>query len=113
MRRIYLAVVALFLINMFLLGCQSTQGNQGVMNNYVVNAIEAEWIRDGLPIEYDNEKWYPTDNAESLQDSEVYLLGEYKGVQFFVDKMDVKPYNRLYTKFSKNKFRFFEKKAND
>ncbi len=43
-------------------------------------------------------------------DSEVLLLGEYRNVQFFIDKIDVRPYARLYTKFANNQFRFFKKR---
>ena len=71
---------------------------------------EAEWIRNGEPVEFEGERWYPQDGIENLLDSEVYQVGEYRSVPVFVEMTDVKPYDRLYTKFSKNKFRFFEKK---
>lgn len=95
-------------------GCQSTGGNIGHVHSFPLTAMEAEWIRNGEPIEFEEELWYPADNVESFLDSEMNLVGEYQGVQFFIDKVDVRPYDRLYTKFSRNKFRFFEKrKAND
>ena len=72
-------------------------------------AMEAEWIRNGEPIEFEDELWYPADSIEIFLDSEVSLIGEYQGVQFFIDKVDVRPFERLYTKFGRNKFRFFEK----
>jgi len=93
----------------FLTGCQTTKRNVGQLHTYRLAASEAEWIRNGEPIEFEGEKWYPADGTESLLDSEGYLTGEYRGVQFFVDKIDVRPYDRLYTKFSKNKFRYFTK----
>ena len=52
-------------------------------------------------------------DVENLMDSEVFQIGEYKDVQIFVDKLDVKPYQRIYTKFAKNKFRYFVRIKND
>ena len=48
-----------------------------------------------------------------MEDSEVYQIGIYKGVQIFVEKTDTKPYDRIYTKFDKNKFRYFERREDD
>ena len=89
-------------------GAMQEQGNVGQLQSYPVPVVEAEWIRNGEPIQFDGETWYPIDGVENFLDSEVYLVGEYEKVQFFVDREDVKPYNRLYTKFGKNKFRAFE-----
>ena len=106
---------AAFLLLLFLpavfLGCagSSRSGNVGNVFSYPVPSDEALWIRDGEPIEFEEDLWYPADGTEGFLDAEVELLGEYRGVQFFVDKTDVKPYNRLYTKFARNKFRYFEK----
>ncbi len=71
---------------------------------------EPDWIRDGLPIEYDHSLWYPTREVENLLDAEVYLLGESRGVKFFCDRTDIKPFERIYTRFGKNRYRAFEKK---
>jgi hypothetical protein len=71
---------------------------------------ESEWIRNGEPIEFEGKAWHPQDGIESLQDSEVLLMGTYRDVRFFIDKLDVRPYDRLYTKFDTNKFRYFELK---
>ncbi len=94
----------------FLVGCQTSSGNVGQLQRYMVPSSEADWIRNGEPIIFEGAQWYPVDDVEILQDTEMYILGKYRGVQFFVEKIDVQPYNRLYTKFGKNKFRFFEKK---
>ena len=83
------------------------------MQTYPVQSTEPVWIRNGEPIEFEGELWYPMDGVETLLDAEVYILGEYRGVQFFVDKVDVRPYDRLYTKFGKNAFRYFEKREHD
>ncbi len=91
-----------------LAGCASWKKKKEVPKTYPIQGIEAQWIRDGEPIEYGGKKWCPLDMTENLLDSEVFYLGTYRGVQFFVEKVDVKPYNRLYTKFAKNKFRVFE-----
>lgn len=91
-------------------GSNSSTGN---LQSYPVPSIEASWIRDGKPVEYDGHLWYPINDVEILMDSEVYQVGEFQGVQIFVDKLDTKPYKRLYTKFSRNKFRYFEQRPND
>lgn len=74
---------------------------------------EPKWIQDGEPIEFEGELWYPTDEIEILLDSEVYLMGEYKGTQYFIEKVDVRPYTRLFTKFGHNKFRIFSRVRQD
>ena len=98
-----------------LAGCAgSSVSNGGQLESYRAPAQEAEWIINGDPIEYDGKLWYPQDGTANLYDAEVYLIGEYRGVQFFVEKIDVKPYNRLYTKFGRNQYRYFElKKENE
>jgi len=103
-----------FLILVFLGGCSTTNtGNDGQVQSYPVPIIESQWIRNGEPIEFDSYKWYPVNDYEVLQDNEVLQIAEYKGVQVFVEKIDTKPYERLYTKFDKNKFRYYERREND
>ncbi len=83
--------------------------NRGMMPTYAFTNVEPEWIRNGEPIEFEGHKWYPKDGIDSLTDAEVLQIGEYRGVKFFIDKIDVRPYDRLYTKFGVNKYRYFEK----
>ncbi len=90
-----------------LTGCVSHTSNGGQLTMYRTPSMEAAWIRNGDPILFDGTLWYPTDNVENIQDAEVYLMGEYQEVQFFIEKTDVKPYDRLYTKFGENQFRSF------
>ena len=98
----------------FLGGCASlNSGNNGQVQSYPSPVVEAGWIRNGEPIAFEGQKWYPVNDYEVLQDSEVYQVGEFKGVQVFVEKIATKPYDRLYTKFDKNKFRYFERRDND
>ena len=107
-------VACSLIAGLWLTGCMhSPTNNEGQVQSYSAPTIEAGWIRDGQPIDYDGKKWYPVNDVEVLMDSEVYQVGEYKGVQIFVDKLDTKPYQRLYTKFSKNKFRYYEKRDHD
>jgi hypothetical protein len=98
----------------FLGGCASgNSGNNSQVQIFPSPIIEAGWIRNGEPIIYDGYKWYPVKDYEVLQDSEVLKISVYKGVQVFVEKIAVKPYERIYTKFAKNKFRYFERRDND
>jgi hypothetical protein len=96
-------------------GCMSmsSSGNNGQVQSYPAPVIEAAWIRNGEPITYDGRKWYPANDFETLDDSEVFQIGEYKDVQIFVEKIATKPYDRIYTKFDKGKFRYWELKDND
>ena len=107
------ATLTILLLLFLTAGCQSTGGNVGHVQSYPMTAIEAEWIRNGEPIEFEEELWYPADDIEGFVDSEMSPIGEYQGVQVFIDKVDVRPYKRLYTKFSRNKFRFFEKRTSE
>ncbi len=102
-------LLSLVLSLLFLAGCATQTGNVGNVQSYMSPSVEAKWIRDGEPIEFEGELWYPADGIESLLDSEVYHIGEYKDVQIFIDKLDVRPYERLYTKYGKNQFRYFAK----
>lgn len=91
-------------------GCSVSrkEGNVGQVQSYGFTDAEADWIRNGEPVEFEGQLWYPQDGIEILLDSEVQMIGEYRGLQVFVDKVDVRPYRRLYTKFGRNQFRYFE-----
>ncbi|MCA9408928.1 MAG: hypothetical protein KC733_09580 [Candidatus Omnitrophica bacterium] len=89
--------------------CVGNSGNAGQLQRYYFSVTEAEWIRQGEPIEFEGDLWYPGDGVENFTDAEVSPIGDYKGVQFFIEKKDVRPYNRLYTKFGRNQFRYYEK----
>ena len=99
------------------LGCcscvSSSQGNSGLLQSYAAPVIEAGFIRNGEPIIYEAQQWFPVRDTENLLDTEVYQIGEYRDVQIFVDKLDIKPYERIYTKFAKGKFRYFVRPKND
>ncbi len=110
-----LPVICGFIVSVVTLaGCgHMNPGNDGQLQSYSYPVIEAAWVRNGDPIDYDGAKWFAVDDVENLLDSEVYQIAEYKDVQIFVDKIDAKPYDRLYTKFSKNKFRYYERRHDD
>ena len=76
---------------------------------YPIPSSEAEWIRKGEPILFEGELWYPGDGTENLLDTEVEFVGEYQGIQIFIDKLDVRPFQRLYTKFGRSQYRYFER----
>ena len=69
---------------------------------------EPVWIRNGEPVVFEAEDWFPTDEVENLLDSEVYEAGTYRDVPFYIEKTDVRPFDRIYTHFSKNRYRAFE-----
>jgi hypothetical protein len=93
-----------------LTGCAGHLHTRRKPPQYPVPDVEASWIREGKPIEFEGELWYPERNVEIFRDEEIDLMGEHQGTLFFVDKVDIRPFRRLYTKFGRNKFRSFEKK---
>ena len=102
---------ALLIAGFYFSGCAKGRGNVGQVQSFTSGSVEPSWIRNGEPIEFEGEWWYPQDGIEGLMDSEVYLLGEYRQVQYFADKIDVRPYDRIYTKFGNNKFRYYSKRS--
>ena len=87
-------------------GCLGTQVKD---DPAAVSGLEPEWVRDGHPIEFEGEFWYPVDNVENFMDTEVYSVGNFEDTEFFVDRVDVRPYDHVYTKFGRNQYRMFEK----
>lgn len=95
-------------------GCASVNpGNNEQLQTYPAPVFEATWIRNGEPISFEGSKWYPVNDYEVMDDSEVYQVGAYRGVKIFVAKIDAKPYDRIYTKFGRNKFRYFQRRDDD
>ncbi|MFP4473053.1 MAG: hypothetical protein ACLFPX_04175 [Candidatus Omnitrophota bacterium] len=88
-------------------GCAASAQNAGNMAKYAVPDQEAEWIRAGEPIVYEGVSWYPQDRVDLLLDAEVFHAGDYREVPFFISRIDVRPIDRLYTKFGRNKFRVY------
>ena len=106
-------ILMLFVLTLSLTGCTKQEGNTGQMSTFIAPTTEAKWVKDGEPIEFEGELWYPQDAMDVLLDVEVEKQGEYKDVEFFSEKLDVRPFSRLYTKFGRNKFRVFEKSGTD
>lgn len=88
-------------------GCMSANQNAGMMAKYAFPEVEEAWIRNGEPIEFEGRQWYPQARYDLLLDSEMFLQGEYRGVPFFTEKIDVRPYSKVFTKFGRNKFRVY------
>lgn len=106
--------ILFFFVAVTACGCgHSRSGPDGQLQSYPTPLIEAGWIRNGEPIVYEGQPWFPVRDIEILQDSEVYQVGEFKDVQIFVEKTDIKPYRRVYTKFAKNKYRYFQRVSDD
>ena len=106
----YLKILIVFIVAIGFIGCDANVIKRKKPKSYSIPEVEAEWVQAGHPIVFEKELWYPQDDIDILSDSEVYLLGEQDGIEFFVGIIDVRPYNRIYTKFGRNKFRIFEKK---
>ena len=97
-----------FALMTILSGCAAS--SQSTPQLYAFPEREADWIINGEAVQFEGEPWYPRDEVDVLLDSEVFLVGEHQSVQIFVEKIDVRPYERLYTKFGPNRFRVFMKK---
>jgi hypothetical protein len=71
---------------------------------------EPPWIREGQPIIYNNQNWYPSEEVENFTDGEMEYVATYNDAPFYVEKRQVKPFNRIYTKFGYHKYRIFLKR---
>lgn len=104
----------LFMMLLVFAGCAGLrQHDSGLIQSYGSPVIEAAWIRNGQPLIFENHEWYPVDDTETLLDNEVFQVGEYQGVAVFVEKIDARPYDRLYTKFAKGRFRYYLRAEHD
>jgi hypothetical protein len=111
----YAVLILTALLSLSAAGCFNlgSSNNKGQLQSYPSPLVEAGWIRNGDPIVYEGRHWFPVDDLENLLDSEVFQIGEFQDVQIFVEKVDSKPYDRLYTKFAKGKYRYYERLKND
>jgi hypothetical protein len=91
-----------------LAGCVLPQGGGGSSIMRSSQLAEPVWIRNAEPVVFEGEDWFPMDEVENLLDSEVYEAGTYRDVPFFIEKTDVRPFDRIYTHFGKNRYRAFE-----
>jgi len=85
------------------------RGDDGSSGMISTRLTEPLWIRNGEPIMFESEAWFPTDEVESLLDPEIYQVGAHREVLFYIEKSDVRPFSRIYTYFSKNRYRAFER----
>ncbi len=106
MKKILMAV--LFLVTGVVAGCVMPQrdDNQGLIT--VTQLTEPVWIRNGEPVSFESEDWFPTDEVENLLENEVFQIGMYRDMPLFVERADVRPFERLYTRFSRNRYRAFQ-----
>jgi len=103
-------VMLVFNMIVVLSGCGGNFSSKKKNIDYDFPEVETQWIRDGEPIKFEEGLWYPQDNVDILLDAEVYSVAEYRDIEVFVGKVDVRPYEQLYTKFGRNKFRSFKKR---
>ncbi len=113
MKKILLALGFVMFVLILNSGCVSSSGRDLGITVFKATSPEPEWIRNGEPIEFEGELWYPRDTVDILMDSEVMRAGEYRDVAFYLQTVDVRPFERIYTKFGENKFRVFETKSSD
>ncbi|MBF0388271.1 MAG: hypothetical protein HQL20_10565 [Candidatus Omnitrophica bacterium] len=71
---------------------------------------EPDWIRNGEAIELENNIWFPTREVERFMDGEMFRIGNYRGVEVFIERTDIRPFARLYTRFDQGRYRAFEAK---
>jgi len=89
-------------------GCQTaSQRGEDALN--AAAYAEPVWIRNAEPVEFEGASWFPTDEVENLLDDEVYQAGVYRDIPFFIDRMDVRPFERIYVRFAYHKYRACEK----
>ncbi|MFH0753250.1 MAG: hypothetical protein V2A70_01645 [Candidatus Omnitrophota bacterium] len=105
----YRMLLGFMLLVLFFGGCALSQRTDGPAIISAAQLQEPVWIRNGEPIIFEGEKWFPTDEVESILDTEVYQAGMYRDVMFYLEKTDVRPFERAYTRFAKNRYRAFEK----
>ncbi len=91
-----------------LAGCVTPQRTGGLTIMTAAQLDEPAWIRNGDAIPFEGEEWFPTDEVENILDTEVYSAGTYRDVLFYLEKTDVRPFDRVYTRFGKNRYRAFE-----
>ncbi|VAW17703.1 hypothetical protein MNBD_BACTEROID05-512 [hydrothermal vent metagenome] len=109
MNRLFsLLAVVFFLFSLG--GCQTSGAHSKKSVSTVILSGEADWIRNGGAIEFEGKKWVAQDGIESFKDDEVLQMGKYRGIAFFIDKVDVRPFSRLYTEFDTNKYRYYKVK---
>lgn len=110
MKTIFILAFIIFSAGIFS-GCQISLPNSGDNTLLVATPLdEPTWVRNGEPIQFEGENWYPTREIERFMDNEVYQIGVYREVVFFLDRVDVKPFERLYTRFAKGRYRAFERR---
>lgn len=104
---LWLAVAAVAILG-GLTGCIPLSRPDDIPQMYAVPDQEAAWILAGEPIVFQDKSWFPADATEAFLDKEMRKLGQYKGVDFFVSREDVEPYERLFTKFDRNRYRYYQ-----
>jgi hypothetical protein len=92
---------------LFLFGCASSKPIS------TLSYSEPNWVREGEAIELEGKSWYPLDVIEHFQDDEMLRVGEFRNESVYVERRDVKPYDRLYMKIDVLTFRAFQGKKED
>ncbi len=100
--------VLLLLMLLVSAGCATAPRGEELADMTAAHLDEPEWIRNGEPIIFEAVEWFPTDEVENLLGSEVYAAGTFRGLPFFIEKTDVRPFERLYTRFAVNRYRAYE-----
>ncbi len=100
--------VLLLVLLMIVSGCGLPRRGDGLLPAASDRLAEPDWIRNGEPLVFEAAEWFPTDEVENLLPAEVFEVGVFRGVPYYIEKTDVRPFDRLYTYFSPNRYRAFE-----
>lgn len=102
------------ILALLVLGAAGCATNQSGAFNKDFSTREAGWVKEGKPIIFGSSSWYPTEYIENHLDAEMEYVDQFQNVPFYVERRQIKPFDRIYTKFDYHKYRLFlEKKGYD
>ncbi len=102
------------MLALLIFGFAGCAANQSGALNKDFTTREAGWVKEGKPIIFESRSWYPTEYIENHVDSEMDYVDQFQNVPFYVERRQIKPFDRIYTKFDYHKYRLFiEKKSYD
>ncbi len=107
MGRLWYGMILVILVSA---GCMRPPQSVNTLAEASLPLTEPVWVHNGEPIEMEGGVWFPTREVERFMDSEMFLIGKIRDTNVYVERTDVKPYARLYTRFDQGRYRAFEPK---